>query len=61
MNDAKKIEDRLQELRYLGTQYAMSGVDAPAALAEEYARLQAELRYREEGSKKTSGAAQSFE
>ena len=61
MNDEKqKIEARLQELRYLGTQYAMGGVEAPAALTEEYERLQGQLRYLDDGSQKTSGSAQSL-
>lgn len=37
------IRERLEELRYLGTQYALNGLPMPTELAEEYQRLAATL------------------
>lgn len=39
MSETDEIEERIRELKYLGTQYAMNGLEMPQALAEEYARL----------------------
>jgi hypothetical protein len=44
-SDTKRdaLEQRRQELEFLGTQFAMSGCEAPKELGEEYARILAEL------------------
>lgn len=42
--DRAALEARAEQIRYLGTHFAMSGVQAPSELEAEYARLQATLR-----------------
>lgn len=41
-----ELERRLEEIRFLGTQFAMNGCEAPAELGGEFAELERELRRR---------------
>lgn len=38
------LEARAQEIKYLGTQFAMNGLTPPRELEEEFAKIQAALR-----------------
>lgn len=44
MNDKKALETRAEEIRYLGTQFAMNGVTPPPELVVEYQTIQIALR-----------------
>jgi len=52
--DRARLERRAEEIRYLGTQYAMNGVTTPPELEAEYARIQAALA-EGEGEEKAGG------
>lgn len=36
-------ERRLEELKYIGTQYALAGVEPPEEVGQEYVRLRMEM------------------
>jgi hypothetical protein len=40
---AEELKARAEEIKYLGTQYAMNGVTPPPALEAEYAQIQQAL------------------
>lgn len=38
-----ELEQRLEEIRFMGTQYALGGVEPPPELTTEYEAIQAQL------------------
>ena len=43
IDEAEPLLSRAEEIRFLGTQYALSGLTPPPELAEEFARIQEAL------------------
>lgn len=39
----QQLEQRAEQIRFMGTQYALQGVEPPPTLQEEYERILADL------------------